>query len=294
MPKVVGIKFMKAGKVTTYLSKDIELNVGDKVVVETARGLEMGEVATPSVEVAEVSKDVTPIIRKADDKDFAKLESLKKQESSIVDLCQRLISKYKLDMKLVNIEFTIDGTKVIINYVCEDRVDFRELVKDLASNLKQRIELRQIGIRDQAKVIGAIGICGKECCCKQYLNDFDKVSIKMAKTQNLSLNPTKISGVCGRLMCCLSYENDFYSEIGKSMPKNNSLVSTPDGKGTVMYNNLLKQTVMVKIESDNDIRVVEHKLSDIKVLNRETNQPNNQPKNDKNNNEKNNEKPNKK
>ena len=290
MPKVVGIKFMKAGKVTTYLSKDIELNVGDKVVVETARGLEMGEVATPSVEVAEVSKDVTPIIRKADDKDFAKLESLKKQEASIVDLCQKLISKYKLDMKLVNIEFTIDGTKVIINYVCEDRVDFRELVKDLASNLKQRIELRQIGIRDQAKVIGAIGICGKECCCKQYLNDFDKVSIKMAKTQNLSLNPTKISGVCGRLMCCLSYENDFYSEIGKSMPKNNSLVSTPDGKGTVMYNNLLKQTVMVKIESDNDIRVVEHKLSDIKVLNKEINQP----KNDKNNNEKNNGKPNKK
>ena len=295
MPKVVGVKFMKAGKVSTYLSKDIDLKVGDNVIVETVRGLEMGEVATPIVDVEDVSKETTAVLRVATDADLKKLESLKKQEPSITELCNKLIAKYKLDMKLVNIEFTIDGTKVIINYVCEDRVDFRELVKDLASNLKQRIELRQIGIRDQAKVIGAIGICGKECCCKQYLNDFDKVSIKMAKTQNLSLNPTKISGVCGRLMCCLSYENDFYSEIGKSMPKNNSLVSTPDGKGTVMYNNLLKQTVMVKIESDNDIKVVEHKLSDIKILTKDNNsnsQQNSQPKN--NNNEKNNAKPNKK
>ena len=292
MPKVVGIRFIRAGKVTPYLAKDLELNTGDKVVVETARGLELGEVVSSPVETKDVSKEVTPVIRVATDADFKKLESLKKQEPSITELCNKLIAKYKLDMKLVNIEFTVDGTKVIINYVCEDRVDFRDLVKDLASHLKQRIELRQIGIRDQAKIIGAIGICGKECCCKEYLNDFDKVSIKMAKTQNLSLNPTKISGVCGRLMCCLSYENDFYSEIGKSMPKVNGLVSTPDGKGTVMYNNLLKQTVMVKIESDNDIKVVEHKLSDIKILVRDNNQ--NQPsKNDKAN-DKNNAKPNKK
>lgn len=291
MPKVVGVRFIKAGKVTSYLSKNLELKSGDKVVVETARGLELGEVVGEPVEVADVSKEVTPVIRVANDGDYKKLESLKKQEPSIVELCNKLIAKYKLDMKLVNIEFTVDGTKVIINYVCEDRVDFRDLVKDLASHLKQRIELRQIGIRDQAKIIGAIGICGKECCCKEYLNDFDKVSIKMAKTQNLSLNPTKISGVCGRLMCCLSYENDFYSEIGKSMPKVNGLVSTPDGKGTVMYNNLLKQTVMVKIESDNDIKVVEHKLSDIKILARDNNP--NQPKNDKAS-DKHNAKPNKK
>ena len=292
MPKVVGVRFIRAGKVTTYLSKELELNAGDKVVVETARGLELGEVVSAPVDATDVSKEVTPVVRVATDADFKKLETLKKQEPSIVELCNKLIAKYKLDMKLVNIEFTVDGTKVIINYVCEDRVDFRDLVKELASHLKQRIELRQIGIRDQAKVIGAIGICGKECCCKEYLNDFDKVSIKMAKTQNLSLNPTKISGVCGRLMCCLAYENDFYSEIGKSMPKNNSLVSTPDGKGTVMYNNLLKQTVMVKIESDNDIKVVEHKLSDIKILNRDNNQ-NQSNKNDKVN-DKNNAKPNKK
>ena len=292
MPKVVGIRFIRAGKVTPYLAKELELKAGDQVVVETARGLELGEVVSEPVETNDVSKEVTPVIRVATDADLKKLETLKKQEASITELCNKLIAKYKLDMKLVNIEFTIDGTKVIINYVCEDRVDFRDLVKDLASHLKQRIELRQIGIRDQAKIIGAIGICGKECCCKEYLNDFDKVSIKMAKTQNLSLNPTKISGVCGRLMCCLSYENDFYSEIGKSMPKVNGLVSTPDGKGTVMYNNLLKQTVMVKIESDNDIKVVEHKLSDIKILVRDNNQ--NQPsKNDKAN-DKNNAKPNKK
>ncbi|MBQ9791305.1 MAG: stage 0 sporulation family protein [Clostridia bacterium] len=292
MPKVVGVRFIRAGKVTTYLSKELELNAGDKVVVETARGLELGEVVSAPVDATDVSKEVTPVVRVATDADFKKLETLKKQEPSIVELCNKLIAKYKLDMKLVNIEFTVDGTKVIINYVCEDRVDFRDLVKELASHLKQRIELRQIGIRDQAKVIGAIGICGKECCCKEYLNDFDKVSIKMAKTQNLSLNPTKISGVCGRLMCCLAYENDFYSEIGKSMPKVNGLVSTPDGKGTVMYNNLLKQTVMVKIESDNDIKVVEHKLSDIKILNRDNNQ-NQSNKNDKVN-DKNNAKPNKK
>ena len=292
MPKVVGIRFIRAGKVTPYLAKELDLKAGDKVVVETARGLELGDVVSAPVETNDVSKEVTPVIRVATEADLKKLETLKKQEASITDLCNKLIAKYKLDMKLVNVEFTIDGTKVIINYVCEDRVDFRDLVKDLASHLKQRIELRQIGIRDQAKIIGAIGICGKECCCKEYLNDFDKVSIKMAKTQNLSLNPTKISGVCGRLMCCLSYENDFYSEIGKSMPKVNGLVSTPDGKGTVMYNNLLKQTVMVKIESDNDIKVVEHKLSDIKILVRDNNQ-NQTTKNDKAN-DKNNAKPNKK
>ena len=275
MPKVVGVRFIRAGKISTYLSKDMDLKVGDKVIVETPRGIEMGDVAEAPMDIADVSKEVTAVIRVATDADLKKIESLKKQEPSIVELCNKLIKKYNLDMKLVNIEFTVDGTKVIINYVCEDRVDFRDLVKELASHLKQRIELRQIGIRDQAKIIGAIGICGKECCCKEYLNDFDKVSIKMAKTQNLSLNSTKISGVCGRLMCCLAYENDFYSEIGKSMPKVNSYVSTPTGKGTVMYNNLLKQTVMVKIESDNDIKVVEHNLSDIKVLEK-TNNPNNQ------------------
>jgi cell fate regulator YaaT (PSP1 superfamily) len=169
-------------------------------------------------------------------------------------------------MKLVDVTFTIDGSKVIINYVCEDRVDFRELVKDLASQLKLRIELRQIGIRDQAKIVGGIGFCGKECCCKKYLNDFDKVSIKMAKTQGLSLNPTKISGICGRLMCCLSYENDFYSEISAQMPKLNSRVKTKDGIGSVVYNNLLKQKVTVKVENDNEIKVMEYDLTDIEVL----------------------------
>ena len=169
-------------------------------------------------------------------------------------------------MKLVDASYTLDGSKVIINYVCEDRVDFRELVKDLASQLKVRIELRQIGIRDQAKKIGGIGFCGKECCCKKYLNDFDKVSIKMAKTQGLSLNPTKISGICGRLMCCLSYENEFYAEASSKMPKLNARVKTPDGVGSVIYNNILKQLVTVKIENDNDTKINEYTLDQIVIV----------------------------
>jgi cell fate regulator YaaT (PSP1 superfamily) len=180
---------------------------------------------------------------------------------------------------LVDVSFTLEGNKVVISYVCEDRVDFRELVKDLASQLKVRVELRQIGIRDQAKMVGGIGFCGKECCCKKYLNDFDKVSIKMAKTQGLSLNPTKISGICGRLMCCLAYENEFYSEISVKMPKINSRIKTKDGIGTNIYNNLLKQKVTVKIEKDNDITITEYDLADIEILPKLNQQP--QPKKEK-------------
>ena len=167
-------------------------------------------------------------------------------------------------MKLVDVEFTLDGQKTIISFVCEDRVDFRELVKELATALKQRVELRQIGIRDQARIVGGIGVCGKECCCRQFLNDFDKVSIKMAKVQGLSLNPAKISGVCGRLMCCLAYENDTYAEAEKVMPKINSRVETKDGEGTVIFNNLLNQTVTVKFEKDNEVKTMEYKLDEIK------------------------------
>lgn len=276
----IGIKFVKGGKVFVFDNNNIEVNIDDKVVVETIRGLEVGIVAPLPKE--ENLEEIKSIIRIATPEDLNKVEDLKKQESKVVSITNSLIEKYNLDMKLVSVSFTLDGGKVIINYICEDRVDFRELVKDLASQLHLRIELRQIGIRDQAKIIGGIGFCGKECCCKKYLNDFDKVSIKMAKTQGLSLNPTKISGICGRLMCCLSYENDFYSEIAVKMPKLNAKVKTKDGVGTVVYNNLLKQKVTVRIEETNEIKVNEYELSDIEVLPK-TNTPPQPKKEEKNN-----------
>lgn len=263
---IIGIKFVEGGKIYNFENTNLEVNERDKIVVESVRGLEIAEVCKPSKNEDEGVEEIKAVVRLATSEDFKKIEELKKQEKNVLNITNELINKYKLEMKLVNVAFTLDGTKVIINYVCEDRVDFRELVRDLASQLKLRIELRQIGIRDQAKILGGIGFCGKECCCKKYLNDFDKVSIKMAKTQGLSLNPTKISGICGRLMCCLSYENEFYSEISIKMPKLNSKVKTKDGVGTVVYNNLLKQKVTVRIEGDNEIKVNEYDISDLEVL----------------------------
>lgn len=260
MKKVVDIKFKKAGKLYAFNTNNLPLKVGDKVVIESVRGLEIGEVIKgPYHDEGEHSK----VIRVATSADIAKLESLNKKKTEVWQITSRLIKKYKLDMKIVEVEFTLDGNKVIISYVCENRVDFRELVKELVATLKKRVELRQIGVRDQAKVIGGYGACGKECCCSQYLNDFDKVSIKMAKVQGLSLNPSKISGVCGRLMCCLGYESEAYTNALKLMPKINSKVQTPEGEGVATYNNLLKQTVTVRFESEKEIKVVELPLSDI-------------------------------
>lgn len=267
MSKVVGVVFEDGGKVFYFSPNKAEYNKGDKVVVETSRGLEL---ATVAVQVCDMDDDkivqpLMPVVRRATTHDFEILKQLQDKKPEIFNTTNALIKKYNLDMKVVDVEFTVDGQKVIINFVCEDRVDFRDLVKELASTLKQRIELRQIGIRDQAKAVGGIGCCGKEVCCRQFLNDFDKVSIKMAKTQGLSLNPTKISGVCGRLMCCLAYENDYYSEINRKMPKINSRVKTKDGEGIVVYNNLLKQRVSVKFVNDKDSKIIEYNLSDIKV-----------------------------
>lgn len=260
---MIGVKFAQSGKVFNTNS-DLELEINDIVVVDTIRGLELAIVSKVSSD--EVTDEIKAVVRRATDADIKKMDELKKQAPHIQKLTNELIAKYKLEMKLVDVNFTLDGTKVIINYVCEDRVDFRELVKDLASSLRARIELRQIGIRDQAKIIGGIGFCGKECCCKKYLNDFDKVSIKMAKTQGLSLNPTKISGICGRLMCCLAYENELYADISVKMPKLNSKVKTKDGLGTVVYNNILKQIVTVRVDNDGDIKVGEYTLDEIEPV----------------------------
>ncbi len=266
----IGIKFNQGGKIYNVDVSDLSLNINDKVVVESVRGLEIAIVSPLSKQ--ETDDEIKAVIRKATDEDLNKYEELKTKEKNIINITKELIKKYKLEMKIVDVSFTLDGSKVIINYVCEDRVDFRELVKDLASQLKLRIELRQIGIRDQAKKLGGIGFCGKECCCKKYLNDFDKVSIKMAKTQGLSLNPSKISGICGRLMCCLAYENEFYSEVAGKMPKINSKVVTPDGEGVVIYNNLLKQVSTVKIEKDNDVKINEYTVDKLTIIPKETQQ----------------------
>ena len=260
----VGIKFAEGGRVFG-VETDLELDNGTRVVVETVRGIELALVC-PMGKKDEPQEEVKTVIRVATEQDLKTAQEQEKQFPKITKITNELIEKYKLDMKLVDVSLTLDGTKVVINYVCEDRVDFRDLVKDLASQLKLRIELRQIGIRDQAKIIGGIGFCGKECCCKKYLNDFDKVSIKMAKAQGLSLNPTKISGICGRLMCCLAYENEFYADISAKMPKLNSRVKTQDGIGVAVYNNLLKQKVTVKIDAGNEIKVAEYDLSEIEVL----------------------------
>lgn len=260
---VIGIKFSEGGAIYN-VNTDLQLEISDKVVVETTRGIEVGSVCASAPNSSE--SEIKSVLRKITDKDEKKLKELKRQEKDVEQITNELIAKYNLNMKVVSVSYTLDGAKVIISYVCEDRVDFRELVKELASKLRVRIELRQIGIRDQAKILGGIGFCGKECCCKKYLNDFDKVSIKMAKTQGLSLNPSKISGICGRLMCCLSYENDMYAEIVTQMPKMNAKVKTRDGMGTVIYNNILKQMVTVRIENDGDTRVQEYPLGEIEII----------------------------
>ena len=267
MPKVVGVKYKTNGRIYTFIPLEEQLQIGTKVVVESSRGKELGIIATlPYEEVEEkLVLPLMPVVRVATQKDIEKIEELNKNKPNIFEKTNALIKKYNLDMKLVDVGFTLDGQKVVIDFVCEDRVDFRDLVKDLAGQLKLRIELRQIGIRDQAKAVGGLGICGKECCCSQFLNDFDKVSIKMAKVQGLSLNTSKISGVCGRLMCCLSYENEYYTEMSSKMPKINSKVKTKDGEGVVVYNNILKEMVSVKFVDDDSIKINEYPLSEIKI-----------------------------
>lgn len=262
--EVVGIKFKNNNKTYYFSPNKLSLNVSDTVVVETPNGNTIAYVCEKNKQI-DPEKLVAPlsnVVRKATEQDLKTMEKLESRKEEVLNTTKSLIEKHGLDMKLVGCEFPLDGQKIVITYVCEDRVDFRELVKDLAGKLKSRIELKQIGIRDQAKIIGGIGACGEVCCCARYLNNFDKVSIKMAKTQNLSLNPTKISGVCGRLMCCLSYENEVYVDALKKMPKVNSKVKTPDGVGTVVYNNLLKKVSDVKLDGD-DAVVKQYALKDL-------------------------------
>lgn len=252
MVRVAGVRFKTAGKVYYFDPDVLEVKAGDNVIVETARGMEFGTVTMDITEVDE-SSIVAPlkkIVRIANEKDHKQhIENVKKKERAI-KLCQEKVDKHGLVMKLIDVEYTFDNSKIVFYFTADGRVDFRELVKDLAGVFKMRIELRQIGVRDEAKMLGGIGSCGRALCCHSWLADFEPVSIKMAKVQNLSLNPTKISGICGRLMCCLKYENDIYMEFRKGMPEVGEKIKTPDGIGKVVDTNLLERTVKVRLFID--------------------------------------------
>jgi len=247
MISVAGVRFKRAGKVYFFDPAGLEVSKGTNVIVETARGLEFGTLSDDIKEVdeKEIVSPLKRIVRIADEKDVQQhRENLKRKEHDLI-LCQEKINKHKLDMKLVDVEHTFDNSKIIFYFTADGRVDFRELVKDLASVFKMRIELRQIGVRDEAKLIGGIGTCGKALCCHSWLPEFEPVSIKMAKVQNLSLNPTKISGICGRLMCCLKFENDVYCELRRGMPDVGEKVKTPDGLAIVVESNILGNRIKV-------------------------------------------------
>ena len=249
MVKVVGVKFKTAGKVYYFDPDDLQVEIGTNVIVETARGMEFGTVnmAEKEVHPSEIVSPLKKIIRIADEKDYKKHKENEEKKERAIKLCQEKVDKHKLEMKLIDVEYTFDNSKIIFYFTADGRVDFRELVKDLAGVFKMRIELRQIGVRDEAKMVGGIGTCGRSLCCHSWLSEFEPVSIKMAKVQNLSLNPTKISGICGRLMCCLKYENDVYSELKKGMPDNGEKVKTPDGMAVVVETNLLENKVKARL-----------------------------------------------
>lgn len=266
MQEVIGVKFNSNPKVYFFSPKGITFSVGDGVIVETSRGMEYGVVASSNYNVCddEIISPLKPVVRKATPKDLKQYEENLEKKVWANKVCLEKIQAHGLEMKLVNTEYTFDRSKVIFTFTAEGRVDFRELVKDLASVLKTRIELRQIYERDDIKMRGALAPCGRICCCHNHLKDFEKVSIKMAKNQNLSLNPQKISGVCGKLMCCLKYENDYYVEANKIMPKLNSIVQTNYGDTRVEYTDLLKQTFKGKVKLDDDtFAIKDFKLDDI-------------------------------
>lgn len=269
MVKVVGIRFRNAGKIYYFDPADFELEPPMHVIVETARGIEMGTVmlANREVEDDKVVQPLKPVIRVATDEDERTVEKNKEKEKDAFRICKEKILKHELEMKLVEAEYTFDGNKLLFYFTADGRIDFRELVKDLAAVFRTRIELRQIGVRDETKMMGGIGICGRELCCKSYLADFVPVSIKMAKEQNLSLNPTKISGVCGRLMCCLKNEQETYEYLNGRLPAMGETVTTDDGmKGEVTNINVLRQLVKVLIDNGEEKELREYRVEQLKFV----------------------------
>ncbi len=250
MVKVVGVRFKKAGKIYYFDPDKIDIEINDFVIVETARGLEFGIVVVgpKEVEEDEIVSPLKPVLRIAEDEDFEIHKDNKKKAKEAMIICEEKVKEHGLDMKLVDVEYTFDNNKVIFYFTADNRIDFRELVKDLASIFKTRIELRQIGVRDKAKIIGGIGPCGQITCCTRFLGEFAPVSIKMAKEQSLSLNPAKISGLCGRLMCCLKYEQETYEDLLVNMPEVGAIIKAPDGTGVVISSYTLLQKVRAKVK----------------------------------------------
>ena len=269
MIKVVSVKFKDTGRNYFFDPGDLSLNIGDKVIVESAGGLSLGVISEGAREVPDekVVKELKKVVRKATDKDFSQLNENRKKESEAFGICERKISEHNLDMKLVSVEYSFDGSKITFFFTADGRVDFRELVKDLVSHFHTRIELHQIGVRDEARMLGGIGICGRPYCCKQFLNDFEPVSIKMAKEQGLSLNPTKISGSCGRLMCCLKYEQEAYDELIKITPNIGATVKQNGEVGTVVDVNLITGNLIVKPKAEDGIPFKTNR-KDVKIISR--------------------------
>lgn len=267
MVEVIGVRFKDVGKVYYFAPNKNKVAQGDKVIVETARGIECGEVVLENREIndKEVISPLKSIIRVATKNDISALENNRKKEKEIMQTFTEKIAAHKLDMKPIDIDYTFDGSKILFYFTAESRVDFRELVKDLAGIYRTRIELRQIGVRDEAKMLGGLGICGRPFCCSSFLGEFQPVSIKMAKEQSLSLNPTKISGTCGRLMCCLKYEQNCYEEFLATTPKVGAYVEIADGRGHVEDVNLLTGILKVKLDKNPDVPVTVHK-NDVKVI----------------------------
>lgn len=267
MTRVIGVRFRNVGKIYYFSPKNLEIKSGDHVIVETARGVEYGSVVLPprDVEDEKVVQPLKEVIRIAVAQDDKKEESNRKKEKEAYQICLKKIKEHGLEMKLIDVEYTFDNNKVLFYFTADGRIDFRELVKDLAAIFKTRIELRQIGVRDETKILGGIGICGRALCCHTYLSEFAPVSIKMAKEQNLSLNPTKISGVCGRLMCCLKNEEETYEELNRKLPVVGDRVNTPEGlRGEVQSVNVLRQLVKVIVDVDDEKEIREYAVEDLK------------------------------
>ncbi len=271
--EIVGVRFKPVGKVYYFSPSGISFSEGEFAIVETIRGVEFGEIVINNrlIDSSELPTDVKPVIRKANVDDIIRHNQNTEDIKEAVRLCEESIALHNLDMKIIEAEYTFDRTKVLFYFISENRVDFRELVKDLASIFRMRIELRQIGVRDEAKVLNGIGICGRSLCCATFLGSFQPVTIKMAKDQSLSLNPTKISGVCGRLMCCLKYEEDTYKELNKENPNIGDIVKTEHGNGEVINVYTLRQRVKVLVSKKNaDSQIFELPVSEIKVIKQKT------------------------
>ena len=267
MIKVIGVRFRQAGKIYNFSPADFQVKVGDHVIVETARGIEYGSVVQEIREVADdkVIMPLKSVIRIATEEDDKKAIENNEKEKKAFKICKEKIAKHGLEMKLIETEYTFDNNKVLFYFTADGRIDFRELVKDLASVFKTRIELRQVGVRDETKMLGGIGICGRPLCCNTYLSEFIPVSIKMAKEQSLSLNPTKISGICGRLMCCLKNEQEAYEELNSNLPDIGEKIKTFDGfKGEVVSVNVLRQKVKIVVEVDDEREIKEYAIDELK------------------------------